>query len=278
MPEQLPPDVQKLGRDTPTGAAPVDEIIRAGQRARARRRGLTVGLSAAAVALIAACAVLLVPAGTGDDVHEPRVAAGPSAPSDPLPAGMRLFGYAGVTVAVPRSWIVNTAPCGTPDRPFIGFASLAPRSCPRLGEPAVVSALGVGAPAVMGLAPDGWEPATSDAGVRYEQNAVTCTDGRCEQTYRLPGRDVAFALYVTDSDKKLLRTLPASLAPLPTGRVAVPYFDPGADLAHVIDLLRSAGLHAVVDKTTAQPLAPVGSSPAAGTVVPSGSKITVLME
>ncbi|MGZ4575992.1 MAG: PASTA domain-containing protein [Mycobacteriaceae bacterium] len=278
MPEQLPPAVLDLWRDTPTGAPPVDEIIRAGQRARARRRGLTVGLSAATVAAIAAGAVLLAPAGSGGDVDEPSVAAKPSATSHPFPADMRLFGYAGVTVAVPRSWVVNTAPCGTPDRPFIGFASRTPRSCPRLGEPAVVSALGVGAPEVMGLASDGWEPATSDAGVRYEHSAVTCADGRCEQAYRLPGRDVAFALSVTDSDKKLLRTLPASLAPLPTGRVAVPYFDPGADLAHVTDLLRSAGLRAVVDRTTAQPLVPVSSSPAPGTVVPSGSKITVLMD
>ena len=278
MPQQLPPAVLDLWRDTPTGAAPVDEILRAGLRARARRRGLTVVLSAATVAAVAVGAFLLAPDGRDGVVSKPPVAAKPSATSHPRPANVRLFGYAGVSVAVPRSWVVNTGICGTPDRPFIGFASLTPHSCPRLGEPAVVSALGVGAPEAMGLPSDGWQPATSDAGVRYEHTAVTCTDGLCEQAYRLPGRDVAFALSVTGSGKELLRTLPASLAPLPAGSVAVPYFDPGIDFAHVADLLRSAGLRAVAGKTGAQPPTPVSSAPAPGTVVPSGSEVTVLMD
>ena len=92
-----------------------------------------------------------------------------------------------------------------------------------------------------------------------------------------PGTHAAFKLLVTPADEDLLRNVPASLAPMAAGRVAVPYFDPGPDFSHVAAIFRSAGLRAVPGRTAARPPTPMRSSPAAGTVVPSGSEVTVLM-
>ena len=280
MPEQLPPAVLDLWHDTPTGAAPVDEIVRAGRRARARRRGLTATLCAAAVAVVVTVSVMTLPGTHRDAAGGPPVAAKPSTTAHALPPKTRLLGYSGLTVTVPDSWMVATGPlCATPKRSFIVFVTDAVYSCPRISnEPTVpVSSLGVGSRSVMHLPGTGWTSTTSRSGVAYEHTAARCATGLCEQAYRVPGTQVAFTLSVTAADRALLREIPASLAPLAAGQVAVPYFDPGADFPHVAAIFRSAGLLAVPGRTAAQPPTPMRSSPAAGTVVRSGSKVTVLM-
>lgn len=280
MPEQLPPAVLDLWHDTPTGAAPVDEIVRAGRRARARRRALTATLCAVAVAVVVTVSALTLPGAHRDAAGGPPVAAKPSPTADALPSNMRLLGYSGLTVTVPDRWIVTTGPlCATPKQPFIAFVTGAVYNCPRISnEPTVpVSSLGVGAPSVMHLPGNGWTSTTSRSGVEYEHTAVRCADGRCAQAYRVPGTHAAFKLFVTPADRALLRDIPASLAPMAAGRVAVPYFDPGPDFPHVAAVFRAAGLRAVPGRTAAQPPTPMRSSPAAGTVVRSGSKVTVLM-
>jgi hypothetical protein len=104
--------LNQLAERVSVGPAPVEDVIRSGQKARVHRRRTTVFAVAASVALVLVGGIgirqLLQPGG-----HVAAVA-GPDATAAPAPAGTRLVGIGHAAIAVPEGWGTNQTMCGKP--------------------------------------------------------------------------------------------------------------------------------------------------------------------
>ena len=105
--------LNQLADRVPVGPAPVEHVIRSGQRARVHRRRTTVLAVAASVALVLVGGIgvrqLLQPGGRVAPVAGPDATAAPAAP-----AGTRLVGIGHAAIAVPEGWGTNQTTCGKP--------------------------------------------------------------------------------------------------------------------------------------------------------------------
>ncbi len=248
----------------------------------------------ALAAFAAAAGVLAVAAAGGVAAHlaargtSTPVAAGhphntvSTQPQPAATAGTRSFGFAGVALAVPTAWPVEMPPCGHPRDPFIVFVTGAVYHCPRSspGGTPTPAVLTIGTAATLHVPDQEWTSRTSRSAVRFEQTRIDCstTAGVCFQVFRVPGTDTVFSLAVVPRERRLLATIPASLSRLPSGQAAVPWIDPGTVLQEADDLMRGAGLTPAADSTDGQHLVAMSSHPAAGSIVPSGSTVTLHVE
>jgi len=102
--------LNRLAERVPVSPAPVEEVIRSGQKARGRRRRTSLLAVAASVAL-----VLLGGFGVRQALQPARVTpvAGPDIEAA-APAGTRLVGIGHAAIAVPEDWGTNLVTCGKP--------------------------------------------------------------------------------------------------------------------------------------------------------------------
>lgn len=276
MPEQTPPVLDRLWDEVPVDHLPVGDLLVAGHARRRRRRALAGGVAAAAALVVAggvAGAQLL------DGGQSGGTAAGP-APG----ATTRLVGIGRVAVGVPASWDENAASCNSPIRDTTYFPT--PQDC--IGPLRLVSSV-----AITSLPPSrsvaGFPDLTADGEIGGHQvvaSPATCSPGQgesCRQTFGVPDLDAYFSVTIPQDEPGgalgEIRAIRESLTILPQDQVAVPFvFQPSLKEARAV--LQRAGLDVEVLRTPCPAGADcgfgvMGSTPAAGRVVPLGSTVTI---
>ncbi len=273
MSQKTPASLDELWDAIPTGPAPVEELLARGHAANRRRR---VRLGAAMAAAIVAGAF----ATTGVLSH-PANHPGLAIPA----AGTRLVGMGRVAVAVPTSWALNAATCNAPftDTTYFAF----PQQC--IGPARPVSSVDITSRPSFetNTEPSGaLKPAGSVAGHRVVADSVTCPvglDESCWQAFGIPDLHAYFTVtiptWVKGGAVTRINAIRNSLTVLPSKQAAVPFVTPGSSVAEVRAALESAGFTVVIHPRTC-PVAgtcrsPMGTSPAAGLVVPAGSTVAI---
>lgn len=120
--------MERLGDRTPVGPPPLGAIFD-GARCSSRRRLAVVGVAAAAVlAVVGGTALTVGLGGSGDGPGKSDDVVAPDERFTP-PPGTRLVGIGHVAVAVPETWPLNKARCGTPVTDTVILEIGTARSC-----------------------------------------------------------------------------------------------------------------------------------------------------
>lgn len=268
----------------PVGRPPIGDLLAGGKAAeRRQRRTLIAGIAAATLLVIGGGAVA-TQAITGTDGQrgdDTLIADG----SDPTVDGdTRFVGIDGAYVTVPANWGSNDASCNTPIRDTYYFPY--GQDC-QVGIHPRVSSVAISAegPQVEGVQFNGrLRPADELGGHEVLESPTTCElsdPGACTQAFAIPDMDAYF--YVTvwsdDGGHEAVRQIRESLTLLDTDQTIVPFTPYGTE-PQVVNALEEAGLDVEVERTTCPPTASclpgvTDIEPAVGTVVPTGSNVTV---
>ena len=230
--------------------------------------------------------MVLVAAGiAGVTSRSPEATTEPAVAPEASP-GTRLVGIGDLVVAVPSSWVRFQPMCSSPSRPYVYFLPVTATGCIPTPEdsPPRQSALGIGDPDHV------WTP--DGIGVkrvsRYGVETTvlrTCqgneTGAWCQEVVRTDDPDVGFVLDFADDDsdqKAVADAIADSLRRLPEGWTTVPFVDQyrgGRTSEEAVRTIEDAGLE--VEGTI--PRGRVArTSPVAGTVVATGSKVRLVGE
>lgn len=262
--------LEQAGERTTVGPPPI-EAMRAGATRRRRRRTAAISLAAAAAVVVAVGGTALLTApGTNPEQTKPPVAS-------QAPEQLRLVGLGHVAIAIPREWGTNQHRCGTPQRDTVMINLGAINLClpPR---PSGVESLQLGTGK-----PGKYDPKFSADeifeidGVRAERQRTTCTktgDLLCSGMVFVPSLSVWFQVESSTSAAEVDRVL-QRIRVVPD-LVGVPAVD-ALDKQAYTDLLIAQGLRpeariVKVSQNTLEQIIEV--SPAAGTMVKPGSKVT----
>ncbi len=214
----------------------------------------------------------------------------------PDPSGngdTRSVGIGSAYVAVPSDWGSNQASCNTPIRDTYYFPH--PQDCAAGVNPRVPSvAIATGAFPEAGIRLDRLRPAGELDGHEVLETSATCElsdPGACTQTFAVPDLDAYFHVtaWSDDGGSEVVRTIRESLTLLDDGETIVPFtpqprerrlLDPHGTETEVVTAIKAAGLSVEIERTTCPDTANcmvgvTGIEPAVGTVVPTGSKVTV---
>ncbi len=287
--EQAQQLLHDAGDQVAVGAPPTTALIRAGRRAKTRRRLVGVAGTAAVTALVIGVAVALVDQG---DVRSP-VAEPPASQSTPdglkIPPGTRLVGAKGFAVAVPEEWTTHQR-CG--DWPFVATVVLAPGDG-HYCEPdtAELSALHVDSFSAhanwMASRTRAWKTIGSAVVERSTIKDACAAIDSCVPSSRwlgaiaVPSADLL--VYVSSPEKSTIRSILDSVRPIPDGYTAVPDVW-NANEATAKRKLDGAGL--VTDEVDRDACRSVNrcalsvvdsSTPPAGAVVPVGAEVSLVM-
>lgn len=199
-----------------------------------------------------------------------------------LRAGMRWVGLHDVVVAVPEGWATQMQPCAPAAGNTVHFLGASWHLLDCASDPTTgVSSLTIAAISddVISLGP-GVDRTVEVNGLRLLHSGMSCpksAQGPCELTFAVHQADVAFHVrYRGDEPDRFLRRMRESVRRLPAGHTTVPFVDYGSSIAHVDELIRTAGLQ-VRFQDSEGPADVVSSEPAAGTVVKVGRVVTVLV-
>jgi len=279
MPENTPRTLDRLWDDIPTGHAPIDHLLAAGGAARRRRRTFVAG-AAAVVAVVLAAGVMGTQAlnagpGRGDDFV-----------ASPAP-GTRLVGIGQVAVAIPTGWADDAASCNTPfeDTAFFPWG----QDCALATQPPPVSSVAIttGEFAESGTRLFGLEPLGEVADHQVLAGEATCPVGQgesCRQVFGIPDLDAYFTVTIPEDVEggaiSQIDAIRDSLTVLPDDQTTVPFVSTLASVIEVREALEAAGLSVTVNQQTCPPNASclsgvVGTAPAAGSVVATGSTVTI---
>lgn len=261
--------LEQAGERTTVGPPPI-EAMRAGATRRRRRRTAAISLAAAAAVVVAVGGTALLTApGTSPEETKPPVAS-------QAPERLRLVGIGHLAIAVPQEWGTNQVRCGTPQRDTViinggdGALCLPPR-------PSGVESVW------LRTKPEKWYPKFSADeifeidGVRAERQRTTCTktgDLLCSGMVFVPSLSVWFHVESSTSAAEVDRVLQRIMVvPDLVGVPASELLDKQA----YTDLLIAQGLRpepkiVKVSQNTLEQIIEV--SPAAGTMVKPGSKVT----
>ena len=271
--------LERTAARTPVGPPPL-EALRAGAARRHRRRTVELTATAAvAVAAVIGGTTLL----TSHDQTAPVTSPTPAQ----APPATRLVGMGHAAIAIPAEWPTNKSMCGTPrhdtlllDDPTAALFCMAYR-------PAGVESVEVanGRPNLNFHADETFEI----DGVRAERQRTNCETGglktrvtTCTSTVFLPSQGAWFRAASSTSAAEVDRLL--SRIQVVTDRSGVPSYwslggaPTGPLVTTYLPLLAKAGLKAQY-KQVKSPSYPTGTilgvSPAAGTMLPVGSTVTV---
>ncbi|WP_180936066.1 PASTA domain-containing protein [Nocardioides ungokensis] len=281
MTEKTPATLDRLWDDIPTGHAPIGDLLTAGRAAKRRQRRTAVGSVAAATVLTLGVGALGTQVlGGGQQDHSGMVA-------DGTVPGTRLVGIGHVAVAVPTSWADNAASC---NGRFEGTVYFGPQGCVR-ERTWQVSSVAIATHAYSETPLDDLQSAGRMDGHQVVENAPNClqafsTSGntgstQCMQTFAIPDLDAYFAATVLgDNAESRLAAIRRSLTVLPDDQVTVPYVKPGSTPDDARAALEKAGLASKVATVACLPNAYCGGGvtgvePGFGSVVPTGSAVTV---
>jgi hypothetical protein len=282
MPEQTPPStLDRLWDDIPTGHAPIDHLLTSGRAARRRRHRTVVAGAVAKVAVVLGAGVIGTQAlnsgaGRGDDL----VAA-------PAPA-TRLVGTGQAAVAIPAGWADGAASCNSPVKDTAFFPW--PQDC--IGPDRYVSSVAITTqdPQTGRLVDDvhlDRHPDGQVAGHEVVASAPDCPVGQgesCQQVFGIPDLDAYFTVTIPEDVEggaiSQIDAIRHSLTVLPDDQTAVPFVTPGGLVSQMREAMEAAGLAVVVHRMTCGPTdscmsGVVGTTPAAGTVVATGSTVTI---
>lgn len=267
---QLTELLEQAGERTPVGPPPI-EAMRAGANRRRRRRTAAISMTAAAAVVVAVGGTALL-TGPGTSPQETK----PPAASR-VPEQLRLVGLGQVAIAVPQEWGTNQHSCGTPQRDTV-LINLGPIFACRYPRPSGVESLRLGAGEPRKLNPTfSADEILEIGGARAERQRTTCTktDGLlCSGMVYLPAQNVWFQVESSTNAAEVDRVL-ARITIVPD-QVGVPAFAM-LDKQAYADLLIALGLRpevrtVKVPQNTMEQLIEV--SPAAGTMLKPGSKVT----
>lgn len=264
----------------PIAPPPMDDLMRAGRHARRRRTGAVIASTMAAVLAIGGLSGFVatrVAGAPGSRVGATQPTTSPlSGPAVlPVPAGLRLIGYHGVGIAVPRSWTVSPMDCRS------DVLSVGP-GCPAWGPPGATRQ----DPTAVAFSSGPWSKALTDRG-RPSRTSDGMTVARVE-TYVLmrtgagkpvfqgallvTARDVAVVVEAT-SRKLVDRVLDSAFA-VPQGYVSIPGH-PSVPALHRLGLQSRIGsgyMGMYPEHTT------LSSIPRPGSVVRQGSMVTLTLD
>lgn len=278
------------GLDTmPVGSAPVDALLVGGKAAeRRQRRTFIAGVAAATLLVIgggavATQAILGTGGQRGDDSP---VANGPNdadGSNQSLNDATRPVGIGGAYVEVPAEWGSNDASCNTPIRDTYYFPY--GQDCQAGVTPRVSSvAIATGEFTEADIRTDRLRSAGELDGHEVLESPATCElsdPGLCTQTFAIPDVYAYFhvAVWSDDGGDEVVHEIRESLTLLDTDQTIVPFTPYGTE-TQVVAALEDAGLPVQIVRTSCPPTADclagvTGIEPAVGTVVPTGSNVTV---
>jgi PASTA domain len=262
---------------TPVGPPPL-AALRAGAVRRRRRR--TAGL--AAVAVVAVGAVIV-----GSNLLTPPTRTGPvtSPTPAPPPPAMRLVGFGHAVIAIPADWPTNKSSCGTPQQDTVQIDDPTAANLCMINRPVGVDSVQLtGAPPSLDYHAD--ETIVID-GVQAQRQRTSCLDGWqearvCSGAVSIPALKVWFRTESSTGAAEVDRML--ARVQITPERSGVPSYRSlartvqGTLAADYAVVLRQDGLKARY-RTERSPSYPrgliLGVSPAPGTMLASGSTVTV---
>lgn len=278
MSEKTPRTLDRLWDDIPTGNAPIDQLLTSGRAARRRRRRAIVAGATATVAVVVGAGVI----GTQALNAGPR--RGDDLVAAPTP-GTRLVGTGQVAVAIPAGWADGQASCNSPVKDTAFFPW--PQDCVGLDRYVSSVAITSGEFTETGTRLSDLEPAGQVEGHQVVANQATCPVGQgesCGQVFGIPDLDAYFTVTIPAEEAggaiNQIDAIRNSLTVLPDDQTTVPFVAPGASVSQMRAALEAAGLAAAVNQQTCPPTASckigvLGTTPAAGSVVPAGSTVTI---
>jgi len=220
----------------------------------------------------------VVPMGTAVSEPDPPGSDAEQAARLPAaPAGTRWVGLNGVMVAVPASWSVNDTRCGQPLADTVDFDdSRFADDCfvPGSERHSVLRPLALSS--ARGRQWQGVEGSSVDLGglgaTRVGDGGCLASDPpQCSGLLAVPGLDVVFVVKSRESAEEVDAILDSALL-IPEGHTAVPDLRDGDPEA----LLRDVGL-ALPSPQPDFPHSVTGSLPVAGSVVPVGSEVALVI-
>ncbi|HET7356692.1 MAG TPA: PASTA domain-containing protein [Nocardioidaceae bacterium] len=274
--------LNRLAERVPVGAAPVEEVIRSGQKARVRHRRTTVLAVAAGVAIVLiggfAVRQALQPARVTPVAGRPDT--GPAAP-----AGTRLVGIGQAAIAVPEDWGTNQTRCGQPQTNTVVIDQGVVPLCAIMG-PQTASDVEL---QIAPEAPSNFATATPTSidGVVAMKTPLRCTsEGSfaanpyqlCTESLWVQQERALFT--VTSPHASTVRRLLASVR-VHKGYVAVPFtYSAGAtrDVRSFTEAARAEGLQVQtrLDRTSSSPAGwIVDVDPAVGSMLRPGATVQV---
>ncbi|GAB2858074.1 PASTA domain-containing protein [Nocardioides pacificus] len=281
MNDQTSTVLERLSDSIPVRPAPVDLLDSAQALRRRRRSGLVAAGAVACLALTIGVAAL--PNVVGDDPRTGHLTA--DRPLTPPPA-TQLVGAGKVAVAIPESWATGPM-CGS-DRGVAYYAD--PSGCAVDSNPKPTHLEILPGPMMFTDSTpttirtlDGYPVVANDA------TCETSDPSTCRQVFGIPDLEVYFVITVSGQGAELsqIDAIRDSMVILGDYQSAVPHLPltpkqaEGPDaVERATAALGSAGFEVVVNETVCKdtgycPLGVVDTTPAAGTVVRSGSPVTI---
>ncbi|RZU19394.1 PASTA domain-containing protein [Kribbella rubisoli] len=272
--------LERTAEQTPVGPPPLDTLYAGAARRRHRRTAGVVAAAAVAVGSVIGASTLLTS----------RTPTAPVTSPTPVPPAMRLVGFGHAAIAIPADWPTNRSQCGTPMQDTVQIDDPSARLYCMAFRPAGVESVGLyyGSPRAEFRADETFEI----GGVRAERQRTTCSTSNypkanrntttCGGTVSIPSLKVWFraesSTSAADVDRMLSRIqiVPGRSGVLSPWTVTGP--PTGPLVGNYTPLLAAAGLKAQY-KRVKSPSYPTGTiisiSPAAGTMLPVGSTVTV---
>lgn len=194
-----------------------------------------------------------------------------------VPDGMRLAGIKNVVVAVPTSWGIDRTNCGQPTRDTVYFGGGRELQClvPQRGISSVLL-LDLDSEYGAEVADSATTPAQIN-GIAVRVGPPVCLTGvSCafDSVVVLPKQGVVLATPFLSKESGVLDTVQL----LPEGYTTVPFLGYAGDSADALDELAEADLTGQLEPgADCCPRYAFGSDPEAGSVVPIGTAVTVLV-
>lgn len=272
--------LERLAETFPEQPAPLSSLVTAARQGQRRKSRRVLAMAAASVALVLGGSAVVQQLVAGD-ASRPSVDLSTDAP--PAPEGMRLVGLGRVVVAVPTSWQRQVTSCGSPLSDEVVFFEGDRKSCPLLevGRHPAVQVLDV----------------TSDDGMFFARRArsestingldvllafpchpdIQCKGVPRGQVLYVPSEGVVFHVTGLPMGSDRLGDIIHSIQLLPEGYTTVPYIEPGTYNFDAGEQLTDVGfaidpIVGLMDEGT--PIS--GTEPEAGSVVRTGTRITLL--
>jgi hypothetical protein len=286
MNDKTPTALDRLLDQVPVGQAPIGDLLTAGHAAKRRqRRALIGGVVAATVLVLGGGFIAAQALSSGDgsgNTNQSNLTADRS-----VTEGTHLVGIGQVTVAVPDTWKANNAFCNNPlgDTYFFPYPQDCVAADPYMDDEdgSTSVAITTGEFTETGTRIDGLKPQGEIGGHEIVGSGVGCFESNppiCTEVFGVPDLNAYFTVRSdAPGGAQIMIDIRKSLTLLEPEVTTVP-FVPGDTQSEVVAALEDAGLSVRVETwgcpDTASCFAGVTDvSPAVGSVVPTGSTVTV---
>lgn len=258
----------------PVGQPPLPELLRAGRRAKRRRRGTAI-LAGGLAAVIVVATGLWALRGTGLDRASDR------GDAVTAPAGTTLVGIGRAVIAVPDDWTLSTAACPGSATDVYYY----PQPTDSICASPVDGAVKISTVAISASKPGDTGPmrrADPVGGYGVVDSGPMCLDSlppHCGETFGIPSLDAYFIVGSSVLDaERIISGIRSSLTILPEGSAAVPGLV-GATEQQASEELARLGLKAQVIAlpcpSSVDCTHVASADPAGGAIVAAGSTVVL---